>query len=452
MQAQGDDVYKFEEAMQANRDDATPDDDEADRNVLSKCQDANNRNSLHFAAHAGSAGVVEYVLKKNPGMIDNRDLDGATALVLALMKEHSEVANLLLDLGADGTVASHDGTSALHHASGIGDAATVRRLLEAGANLEGGSPSGTPLHWAAGEGALGALKVLLEAGANPNAPDPRGVPALAMAVVRGAEECCTLLLGASADCTASLPGGMLPLHVAADMGNSVLVERLLAACPEAANVLDEQGNSALSLATTAGHEAIVALLEPATTVQGVTPVDDSFLEVDSFDGSRPGYVFKMGERGLGYYKETPKAAPERIKPEVQIAPEAATAAMQLKAKGNEHLKAKQLEEAEEAYSGAIALDHTQHTFFTNRSLCRLKRGDKEGALADAEAAKELAPEDVKVRWRLGAALEALDRYVDASGEYYEGLKLDMDNTEMKKAFEKAVARGKQSHAFKTYNQ
>ena len=96
-------------------------------------------------------------------------------------------------------------------------------------------------------------------------------------------------------------------------------------------------------------------------------------------------------------------------------------------------------QAAEAYSGAIALDSTEYSFFSNRSLVRLKLGNKEGALEDAERAKELCPNNVKVHWRLGTSLEAVGRYVDAASAYYEGLKLDMDNKEMKTAFEKAVS-------------
>ena len=92
---------------------------------------------------------------------------------------------------------------------------------------------------------------------------------------------------------------------------------------------------------------------------------------------RPGYAFKMGDRGLGYYKEAPATTPPPAEPAVMIAPEAAASALLLKERGNALLKSSELKEAEEAYSGAIALDHTQHTFFMNRSLCRLNQGNKE---------------------------------------------------------------------------
>ena len=44
------------------------------------------------------------------------------------------------------------------------------------------------------------------------------------------------------------------------------------------------------------------------------------------------------------------------------------------------LKAKDLAASDAGYSSAIELDATQHTYFMNRSLCRLKLKNKDGAL------------------------------------------------------------------------
>jgi len=452
MAAQADDVFKFKDALEKNRDEETPDDDEADRTALEKCRDANSRNSLHFAAHAGSCGVVEYILEKLPSLLEAKDLDGCTALSLALMQQMTECAQLLLDKGADVTAASHDGTTALHHAAGTGDGEMVRTLVERGALLEASNKdTSTALHWASGEGAAAALQALVELKADPSVVDGRGISALAMAVVRGAEKCTGLLAQNGADCMGMLPGGMTPLHVAADMGSVGICTLLVEADQTPANTLDEQGNTPLSLATAGGHDEVVKLLEPHTQAEA-TPAapDDSFFPAEKFDQVRPGYLFKMGDQGLGYYKDTAVVV-AAVEPQIVIPEEVAAEALQFKEEGNKQLKAKDLAAAEAAYSSAIELDPTQHTYFMNRSLCRLKLKNKDGALADAESAKELAPDVLKVRFRVGASLEALGRYIDAAGEYYEGLKFDMDNKEMKKAFEHAVMMGKQDNSFKTYN-
>ena len=43
------------------------------------------------------------------------------------------------------------------------------------------------------------------------------------------------------------------------------------------------------------------------------PTDAPFAPADAYDGSRPGYVFKKGDSGLGYYKDTVPAKPKKKK-------------------------------------------------------------------------------------------------------------------------------------------
>ena len=43
------------------------------------------------------------------------------------------------------------------------------------------------------------------------------------------------------------------------------------------------------------------------------PTDAPFAPADAYDGSRPGYVFKKGDHGLGYYKDTVPAKPKKKK-------------------------------------------------------------------------------------------------------------------------------------------
>eukprot|EP00658_Telonema_sp_P-2_P038215 TRINITY_DN27455_c0_g3_i1.p1 TRINITY_DN27455_c0_g3~~TRINITY_DN27455_c0_g3_i1.p1 ORF type:complete len:313 (-),score=78.93 TRINITY_DN27455_c0_g3_i1:47-985(-) len=179
VQAQAGDLTKFEEAMIENRDDSTPDDDEADRNLLANVKDGNSRTALHFAAHGAQPGIVEFILNRNPDMVDALDNEQNTPLHLALLKGCSETSRLLMDRGANVTLAKQDGTTALHHAAASGDEALVRSIVEAKADLEATSPSGTPIHWAAGEGAMCTLKALLDLKADPNtcllytSPSPR---------------------------------------------------------------------------------------------------------------------------------------------------------------------------------------------------------------------------------------------------------------------------------------
>jgi len=63
--------------------------------------------------------------------------------------------------------------------------AIVEALLDAGANLEAPSETGTPLLWAAGSGSQEVVGQLLAAGADPNARAADGVTAMLMAAASG---------------------------------------------------------------------------------------------------------------------------------------------------------------------------------------------------------------------------------------------------------------------------
>ena len=69
--------------------------------------------------------------------------------------------------------------------------------------------------------------------------------------------------------------------------------------------------------------------------------------------------------------------------------------MQLRLAGNSAARSGDLEEAEEKYTRALALNvkDTLHLLYSNRSGVRLRKGDLEGALFDAECAILYAPLD-----------------------------------------------------------
>ena len=48
------------------------------------------------------------------------------------------------------------------------------------------------------------------------------------------------------------------------------------------------------------------------------PTDAPFAPADAYDGSRPGYVFKKGDLGLGYYKDTVPTKPKKKKKSVSF--------------------------------------------------------------------------------------------------------------------------------------
>jgi stress-induced-phosphoprotein 1 len=89
--------------------------------------------------------------------------------------------------------------------------------------------------------------------------------------------------------------------------------------------------------------------------------------------------------------------------------------------GNKALQAGKFDEAIKAYTDAIAIDPTDHVFFSNRSAAHLSKGDAEKALADANECVRLSSSWPKGYSRKGAALHALRRYEEALGAYNAGL-------------------------------
>ena len=79
-----------------------------------------------------------------------------------------------------------------------------------------------------------------------------------------------------------------------------------------------------------------------------------------------------------------------------------TTASEFKEKGNQALAAGREKEAVEHYSSAIALDSTNHVFFSNRSAAYCKLQQYEKALEDANECIKLNPTWSKVEailWR-----------------------------------------------------
>ncbi|KAJ1455214.1 hypothetical protein M885DRAFT_464465 [Pelagophyceae sp. CCMP2097] len=92
-----------------------------------------------------------------------------------------------------------------------------------------------------------------------------------------------------------------------------------------------------------------------------------------------------------------------------------------KDRGNAALAAKDYDAAIAAYTEAIALDPTQHTYFSNRSAANLSKGDAAAAQADAEQCISLAPTWPKGYGRKGSALHAQKKWIEAEKAYSEGL-------------------------------
>ncbi len=118
---------------------------------------------------------------------DINELDGVTALYVASETGNVELANLLIDRGADVDLPASWQRTPLYAASKGGYADIVKLLLDKGANPHQVTKSQTPLHVAAENGCLQCVIQLVDAGADVNALS-NGSPPIHLAKLRGHDD------------------------------------------------------------------------------------------------------------------------------------------------------------------------------------------------------------------------------------------------------------------------
>lgn len=231
---------------------------------------AHHSTALHVACGNGDYDTARRLLAAGADPNCAQD-DGSTPLHCACQPgDSSRLVQLLLDSGAtvDATCTkgrTSSGYTAVHLAAEVGDANTVRLLVDrwpegVGAEL---SNAATPLHVACRHGYQEVTRQLLERGARTDAlaRDLRGhdITPLHMAIENIHLEPVRTLIEAGANVDAarvfSNRSGVTALHLAVLKRNLKIVQLLLdAGCR--INDQDSDGSSALHLAARVGHHAI----------------------------------------------------------------------------------------------------------------------------------------------------------------------------------------------------
>ncbi len=128
--------------------------------------DQNGNSLLILAAREDQPRVVEALAKQRGIKLNARNAAGDSALMLASLKGHLEVVQLLLAAGAE---YDHSGWNPLLYAAFDGRLAVVELLLSKGANPNAKAPNlATPLMFAARNGHEDVVVRLLKAGADPD--------------------------------------------------------------------------------------------------------------------------------------------------------------------------------------------------------------------------------------------------------------------------------------------
>ena len=148
--------------------------------LLTHYADANacdryNWTPLHFASRGGHSKVVRLLLEHGADVAPETISGETPLLLLSLGSENLEIAQVLLDYGADPNTRSEFGRNSLYMALQKGYQGLIQLLLKYGADPNVRDDAGrTLLHVSSREGDPGVAKALLELGVDVNSRDNRG--------------------------------------------------------------------------------------------------------------------------------------------------------------------------------------------------------------------------------------------------------------------------------------
>jgi ankyrin repeat protein len=208
----------------------------------SKDQEAKNKKSqkglsddeVSFieAARRGDNETVKRFLDggMDVNLLDKRDEELSTILMVAAMAGQTEAAKILIARGAALDTKTKKGRTALTWAAWRGMTDTVKALLASGAEVNTRDQwGGTPLNFAVDKGRIETVIVLLDAGANPNFHHVEsGQTALIDAVVHRHIDVVRALLAKGADVNDADKRGLKPVDWARRL-NLVEIEVVLRA-------------------------------------------------------------------------------------------------------------------------------------------------------------------------------------------------------------------------------
>ena len=259
-----------------------------------EAKEEKGRSPLHNAGLSGALYVVKVLVEAGADVCvtDNK---GDTCLILASYLGHTETVRYLVGLkGVDMKHVDSIGCTALSHAVVRNHPDVVQVLIDAGADIETrGNHDRTPLVVASQCGNLRVVKMLVKAGAGVCVTDNQGRMCLTLAAASGRTETvrhlaglkevdvnhvdstgCTalrhaaagnhadvleVLIDAGADIETRDNHDRTPLLVASQCGNLRVVKMLVKAGADVC-VTDNEGDTCLTLAAASGHTETVRTL------------------------------------------------------------------------------------------------------------------------------------------------------------------------------------------------
>jgi ankyrin repeat protein len=258
---------------------------------------------IHNAAATGDLNKVRALIETNITLLESKDNDGNTPLIIACATLQAEVANYLIDKGANVNAKGMLGLTPLFRAIKDKDECfnLVQLLIDKGAdvNAKASFPfrNWTVLCKAVTTGNLktGNLKVtklLIEHGADLNVRDIEGTP-LQMAINNNPNEDMAKLLIESGAKLQEFSFGNTELHLAAMKGRSGLVQ-LLVKHGANVNAVNDYNHTPLYYAAKHGHQKLANELMDAGADK------NSIVETNYGKASQLSETLREGEAYLWY--------------------------------------------------------------------------------------------------------------------------------------------------------
>jgi len=215
---------------------------------------------IHKAAQEGDTEKVKSILEQNPTLLDSRNDNNLTPLIISSIHGNIDVVRLLIKKGADINAGDNEGSNALHNAAASGQKEVIELLLSKGVDVNLGDNNGmTALHFVATRGYFECGKLLVAKGAEVNVKERNGRTPLFFAVRSGNIEFCQLLIDEGAEVDIKNNYGRTPLTYAIWRNSEPLVELLVKKGADI-NFKDVDGNAPLHQACREGKKAIAKLL------------------------------------------------------------------------------------------------------------------------------------------------------------------------------------------------
>uniref|UniRef100_A0A0N4U4E9 ANK_REP_REGION domain-containing protein n=1 Tax=Dracunculus medinensis TaxID=318479 RepID=A0A0N4U4E9_DRAME len=224
-------------------------------------RDDNHRLSLYYAAEKGDTTTLKRILEMDSSLIDIKDENGYTPLMVSSMCGNVDTMKMLLENGAQINHVDKEKHSAVHWAVVCGQLAALTVLLEKGANANIKDHQGAqPLHYATvmedipPERGEAILHILLKYGALVNGKDVDGRTPLHWASSNGNAAAIQSLIQAGGNQYELDRDRLTTLHCAASHGHVNILEMLIESSGESiVDWMDRNGDTALFYAVTLAH-------------------------------------------------------------------------------------------------------------------------------------------------------------------------------------------------------